>query len=188
MRSGGCRCLKPAGDAHYRPTGERPGAHLVEHADHVFDVPNVQVGGDRGQISRPQRIAQTRPQFPSRVDPQQRDGVQDERHHGGVLGGATGHDARGHRAAVVDGAEHIGQRRAADRLPLRRQALSAVQVARALPVETSRRRCCSSASRTAANIVHVHSVGTKPSTAVNDLSAQALAEVGVDITGNTHTH
>jgi hypothetical protein len=40
--------------------------------------------------------------------------AQDERHHGGVLGGATGQAARGHRAAVVDGAEHIGQRRAAD--------------------------------------------------------------------------
>jgi Low molecular weight phosphotyrosine protein phosphatase len=33
--------------------------------------------------------------------------------------------------------------------------------------------------------VQVHSAGTKPGTAVNDLSAQALAEVGVDITGNT---
>ena len=62
MRSGGGRCLKPAGDAHYRPTGERPGAHLVEHADHVFKVPNVQVGGDRGQTTRPQRIDQTPPE------------------------------------------------------------------------------------------------------------------------------
>jgi hypothetical protein len=61
---------KTAGDAHYRPTGQRPGAHLVEQADHVFDVPNVQVGGDRGQMTRPQRIAQTRPQFPSRADGQ----------------------------------------------------------------------------------------------------------------------
>ena len=43
-------------------------------------------------------------------------------------------------------------------------------------------------SKIVGDIVHVHSAGTKPGTAVNDLSAQALAEVGVDITGNTHTH
>jgi len=35
--------------------------------------------------------------------------------------------------------------------------------------------------------VQVYSAGTKPGAAVNDLSAQALAEVGVDITGNTPT-
>lgn len=35
--------------------------------------------------------------------------------------------------------------------------------------------------------VQVYSAGTKPGTSVNDLSAQALAEVGVDITGNTPT-
>ena len=35
--------------------------------------------------------------------------------------------------------------------------------------------------------MQVYSAGTKPGTAVNDLSAQALAEVGVDITGNTPT-
>ena len=33
----------------------------------------------------------------------------------------------------------------------------------------------------------MYSAGTKPGTAVNALSAQALAEVGVDITGNTPT-
>ena len=33
----------------------------------------------------------------------------------------------------------------------------------------------------------MYSAGTKPGTAVNDLSAQALAEAGVDITGNTPT-
>jgi arsenate-mycothiol transferase len=35
----------------------------------------------------------------------------------------------------------------------------------------------------AGDTVNVHSAGTKPSGAVNDLSAQALLEVGVDITG-----
>ena len=39
----------------------------------------------------------------------------------------------------------------------------------------------------AGDTVQVYSAGTKPGTAVNDLSAQALAEVGVDITGNTPT-
>jgi hypothetical protein len=44
-------------------------------------------------------------------------------------------------------------------------------------------------SKIAGDTVQVNSAGTKPGTAVNDLSAQALAEVGVDITGNTpHTH
>ncbi|MBO0678297.1 low molecular weight phosphatase family protein [Mycolicibacterium sp. S2-37] len=36
--------------------------------------------------------------------------------------------------------------------------------------------------RIAGDTVTVHSAGTKPGTAVNDLSAQALLEVGVDIT------
>jgi arsenate-mycothiol transferase len=35
----------------------------------------------------------------------------------------------------------------------------------------------------AGDTVNVHSAGTKPGGAVNDLSAQALQEVGVDITG-----
>lgn len=35
----------------------------------------------------------------------------------------------------------------------------------------------------AGETVTVHSAGTKPGSAVNDLSAQALLEVGVDITG-----
>ena len=39
----------------------------------------------------------------------------------------------------------------------------------------------------AGDTMQVYSAGTKPGTAVNDLSAQALAEVGVDITGNTPT-
>ena len=39
----------------------------------------------------------------------------------------------------------------------------------------------------AGDTVQVYSAGTKPGTAVNDLSAQSLAEVGVDITGNTPT-
>ena len=39
----------------------------------------------------------------------------------------------------------------------------------------------------AGDAVQVHSAGTRPDIAVNDLSAQALAEVGVDITGNTPT-
>ena len=42
-------------------------------------------------------------------------------------------------------------------------------------------------SKIAGDTVQVYSAGTKPGTAVNDLSAQALAEVGVDITGNTPT-
>ncbi|BBY50468.1 putative arsenate reductase [Mycolicibacterium arabiense] len=37
--------------------------------------------------------------------------------------------------------------------------------------------------RLAGDTVNVHSAGTKPAGAVNDLSAQALLEVGVDITG-----
>ena len=39
----------------------------------------------------------------------------------------------------------------------------------------------------AGDTVQVYSAGTNPGAAVNDLSAQALAEVGVDITGNTPT-
>ena len=42
-------------------------------------------------------------------------------------------------------------------------------------------------TKVAGDTVQVYSAGTKPGTAVNDLSAQALAEVGVDITGNTPT-
>ena len=42
-------------------------------------------------------------------------------------------------------------------------------------------------SKVAGDTVQVYSAGTKPGTAVNDLSAQAQAEVGVDITGNTPT-
>ena len=42
-------------------------------------------------------------------------------------------------------------------------------------------------SKIAGDTVQVHSAGTRPGTAVNDLSPQALAEVGVDITGNTPT-
>jgi arsenate-mycothiol transferase len=37
----------------------------------------------------------------------------------------------------------------------------------------------------AANTVQVYSAGTKPGDAINSLSAQSLAEVGVDITGET---
>ncbi|MFC7674283.1 low molecular weight phosphatase family protein [Mycolicibacterium sp. GCM10028919] len=37
--------------------------------------------------------------------------------------------------------------------------------------------------RLAGDTVNVHSAGTKPGSAVNELSAQALLEVGVDITG-----
>ncbi|MAU82332.1 MULTISPECIES: arsenate-mycothiol transferase ArsC [Gordonia] len=37
----------------------------------------------------------------------------------------------------------------------------------------------------AGNAIEVHSAGTRPGTAVNTLSAQALSEVGVDITGHT---
>lgn len=39
----------------------------------------------------------------------------------------------------------------------------------------------------AGDAVEVHSAGTRPGTAVNDLSAQALAEVGVNISGCTPT-
>jgi arsenate-mycothiol transferase len=39
----------------------------------------------------------------------------------------------------------------------------------------------------AGDAVRVYSAGTKPGGAVNELSAQALAEVGVDITGETPT-
>ncbi|KXP01901.1 low molecular weight phosphatase family protein [Tsukamurella tyrosinosolvens] len=39
--------------------------------------------------------------------------------------------------------------------------------------------------KTAGNAVEVHSAGTKPGNAVNSLSAESLAEVGVDITGET---
>ena len=39
----------------------------------------------------------------------------------------------------------------------------------------------------AGDTVIVHSAGTKPGSAVNDLSAQALLEVGVDITGEQTT-
>ena len=42
-------------------------------------------------------------------------------------------------------------------------------------------------TKIAGDTVQVYSAGTKPGTAINDLSAQALAEVGVDITGNTPT-
>ena len=42
-------------------------------------------------------------------------------------------------------------------------------------------------SKIAGDTVQVYSAGTKPGTTVNDLAAQALAEVGVDITGNTPT-
>lgn len=41
--------------------------------------------------------------------------------------------------------------------------------------------------KAAGDAVFVHSAGTKPGAAVNELSAQALAEVGVDIYGNTPT-
>ena len=37
----------------------------------------------------------------------------------------------------------------------------------------------------AGDSVEVHSAGTKPGSAVNGLSAESLAEVGVDITGET---
>jgi protein-tyrosine-phosphatase len=41
----------------------------------------------------------------------------------------------------------------------------------------------------AGDAVWVYSAGTKPGTAVTDLSAQALAEVGIDISGpNAQTH
>jgi arsenate-mycothiol transferase len=41
--------------------------------------------------------------------------------------------------------------------------------------------------RLAGDTVQVHSAGTKPGAAINDLSAQALAEVGVDITDQAPT-
>lgn len=41
--------------------------------------------------------------------------------------------------------------------------------------------------RLAGDSVIVHSAGTKPGSTVNDLSAQALLEVGVDITGEQPT-
>ena len=41
--------------------------------------------------------------------------------------------------------------------------------------------------KAAGDAVVVHSAGTKPGAAVNELSAQALTEVGVDIYGNTPT-
>ena len=37
----------------------------------------------------------------------------------------------------------------------------------------------------AGDAIEVHSAGTRPGTAVNVLSAQALSEVGIDITGHT---
>lgn len=39
----------------------------------------------------------------------------------------------------------------------------------------------------AGDAVQVYSAGTKPGSAINELSARALAEVGVDITGNAPT-
>ncbi|MGC5025933.1 MULTISPECIES: arsenate-mycothiol transferase ArsC [unclassified Tsukamurella] len=39
--------------------------------------------------------------------------------------------------------------------------------------------------KTASDAVEVHSAGTEPGSAVNGLSAESLAEVGVDITGET---
>ncbi|MBS4104958.1 arsenate-mycothiol transferase ArsC, partial [Tsukamurella paurometabola] len=39
--------------------------------------------------------------------------------------------------------------------------------------------------KAAGEAVEVHSAGTKPGSAVNGLSAESLAEVGVDITGET---
>jgi arsenate-mycothiol transferase len=41
--------------------------------------------------------------------------------------------------------------------------------------------------KAAGDAVQVHSAGTNPGSAVNGLSAQALSEVGVDITGETPT-
>jgi arsenate-mycothiol transferase len=41
--------------------------------------------------------------------------------------------------------------------------------------------------KAAGDAVRVYSAGTKPGGAVNELSAQALSEVGVDITGQTPT-
>ena len=47
-----CRLnLEPARNPHHSPAGECPGAQLVEHADDVFDV---DLGGDRVQMTRPQ--------------------------------------------------------------------------------------------------------------------------------------
>lgn len=39
----------------------------------------------------------------------------------------------------------------------------------------------------AGDALQVYSAGTKPGSAINELSAQALAEVGIDITGNAPT-
>ncbi|MBS4104957.1 arsenate-mycothiol transferase ArsC, partial [Tsukamurella paurometabola] len=39
--------------------------------------------------------------------------------------------------------------------------------------------------KTVGDAVEVHSAGTKPGSVVNGLSAESLAEVGVDITGET---
>ncbi|GAC78433.1 arsenate-mycothiol transferase [Gordonia malaquae] len=39
--------------------------------------------------------------------------------------------------------------------------------------------------KAAGEVVEVHSAGTKPGTTVNGLSAESLAEVGIDITGET---
>jgi arsenate-mycothiol transferase len=39
--------------------------------------------------------------------------------------------------------------------------------------------------KVAGDAVHVYSAGTSPGTAINDLSAQSLAEVGVDISDQT---
>ncbi|MEJ9080428.1 low molecular weight phosphatase family protein [Gordonia malaquae] len=39
--------------------------------------------------------------------------------------------------------------------------------------------------KAAGEVVEVHSAGTKPGTTVNRLSAESLAEVGIDITGET---
>ncbi|MGB3696849.1 MAG: low molecular weight phosphatase family protein [Gordonia sp. (in: high G+C Gram-positive bacteria)] len=39
----------------------------------------------------------------------------------------------------------------------------------------------------AGDAIEVHSAGTRPGTAVNALSAQALAEVGVDVSGHVPT-
>ncbi|WP_026917974.1 low molecular weight phosphatase family protein [Gordonia shandongensis] len=41
--------------------------------------------------------------------------------------------------------------------------------------------------RFAGDAIEVYSAGTRPGTAVNALSAQALAEVGIDISGHTPT-
>lgn len=41
--------------------------------------------------------------------------------------------------------------------------------------------------QTAGDAIEVHSAGTRPGAAVNALSAQALAEIGIDITSHTPT-